>query len=277
VNFIGCDGDYDSSRIVLFGAPYDCTSSFRPGSRFAPAAIRTDSWGLELYSPYQNRALPKALLHDAGDLELPFGGPEPALGLIEDFCMGVLRDGKLPFMLGGEHLVTLGAVRAIVKKYSNLHILHFDAHADLRDKYLGQSLSHATVMRRCFDLTGTGRIFQFGIRSGDESEFLFSQNRTVMRRFDLMGLGAVMSSLRGVPVYVTIDLDVLDPSLFPGTGAPEAGGVSFTELLSALTSVLRLNVVGADVSELSPPYDQSGCSTAVACKIIREMLIALGS
>jgi len=274
-NFLGCDARYDDAKIVLFGAPYDCTSSFRPGSRFAPPAIRGDSYGLELFSPYQDKSLPENVVFDAGDLELPFGSPEPALAMIEDFCSEAMTDGKRPFMLGGEHLVTLGAVAAAVKKHPDLHILHLDAHTDLRDEYLGQPLSHATVIRRCFDLTGQGRIFQFGIRSGEEEEFAFAREHLVTRRFDLTGFVDVVSSLGNTPVYLTVDLDVLDPSAFPGTGTPEAGGVSFTELLAALLSVKPLNIVGLDVNELCPVYDPSGASTALACKLVRELLIAL--
>ena len=164
--FIGCDADYKTADTVLFGAPYDCTTSFRPGTRFASAAMRRESYGLELYSPYQGKELTDRRIFDSGDIELPFGAPEPALKMIEKRAAAVLKDGKRPFMLGGEHLVTLGAVRAAVKKFPDLHILHFDAHADLRDDYLGQKLSHACVLRRCHELVGDGKIYQFGIRSG---------------------------------------------------------------------------------------------------------------
>ncbi len=274
--FIGCDADYKTADTVLFGAPYDCTTSFRPGTRFASAAMRRESYGLELYSPYQGKELTDRRIFDSGDIELPFGSPEPALKMIEKRAATVLKDGKRPFMLGGEHLVTLGAVRAAVKKFPDLHILHFDAHADLRDDYLGQKLSHACVLRRCHELVGDGKIYQFGIRSGDKSEFVWGKEHVFTRLFDFEGLQNAFETLSGVPVYLTVDLDVLDPSVFPGTGTPEPGGVSFDALRKAVTDACRtLNVVAADVNELSPHYDASGASTAVACKIVREMLIAL--
>ena len=274
--FIGCDAAYKEADTVLFGAPYDCTTSFRPGARFASAAMRRESYGLELYSPYQGKELTDRKIFDGGDLELPFGAPEPMLRMIEKQAAGILKDGKRPFMLGGEHLVTLGAVRAAVKKFPDLHILHFDAHADLRDDYLGQKLSHACVLRRCHELVGDGKIYQFGIRSGDKSEFDWGRERVFTRLFDFEGLQNAFAALAGKPVYLTVDLDVLDPSVFPGTGTPEPGGVSFDALRKAVTDACgALNVVAADVNELSPHYDASGASTAVACKIVREMLIAL--
>ncbi len=274
--FIGCDGEYGDSKIVLFGAGFDGTTSFRAGTRFAPAAIRNDSFGLETYSPYQDKDMTDYSYFDSGDLELPLGNTERVLEDIEKRADIILRDGKLPFMIGGEHLVTLGAVRAAAKKYSDIHILHFDAHADLREDYLGEKLSHACVLRRCWELVGDGRIFQFGIRSGDREEFVFAKEHTFMQKFDFSGLENAVSSLRGKKVYLTVDLDVLDPSIFPGTGTPEAGGVTFDSLREAVTlACSELDIIGCDVNELSPPYDQSGVSTAVACKVIREMLLAL--
>ena len=274
--FLGCDADWEEARVVLYGAPYDSTTSFRPGTRFGSRAIRSESYGLELYSPYQDAELRGRVL-DSGDLELPFGDPAPALAMIEARAAEILQGGKVPFLLGGEHLVTLGAVRAAAKVHPDLHILHFDAHADLRADYLGSPLSHACVLRRCHELVGDGRIWQFGIRSGDKAEFDWGKGHVFTHKFDLEGLSEALDALQGKPVYLTVDLDVLDPSVFPGTGTPEPGGVSFDALRRAVTDACRrLNIVAADVNELSPHYDPSGISTAAACKIVREMLIALG-
>ena len=187
-NFIGCDSSYRAASIVLYGAPYDSTTSYRPGARFGPAAIRHESYGLETYSPYQNADLTDFDIFDSGDLELCFGSSESALADIEARAEEILQDGKFPLLLGGEHLVTLGAVRAAVKKYPDLHIVHFDAHADLRDDYLGAKLSHACVLRRCHELVGDGRIHQFCIRSGDRAEFEFAAQHTEMHKFDFTGL-----------------------------------------------------------------------------------------
>ena len=277
MNFIGADSTFEDSRIVIFGAPYDSTTSFRPGTRFGPAAVRSESFGIETYSPYQDRDLETDVaVHDAGDLELPFGAPDRALAMIEAKAYEILSAGKIPFLLGGEHLVSLGAVRAAVKKYPDLHIIHFDAHADLREDYLGVKLSHACVMRRCYDLLGDGRIWQFGIRSGTRDEFAFMREGHVTTEpFSVKTLSS-LSFPEGTPVYLTVDLDVLDPSEFPGTGTQEAGGLRFTELLSALTEILRrFNVVALDNVELSPGLDASGRSTALACKILREQLLSL--
>lgn len=278
--FIACDGEYEESKIVLFGAGFDGTTSFRPGTRFAPSAIRSESFGIETFSPYQNRDMTDYSYFDSGDLELPFGSVRRTIADIAMRSDIILKDGKLPFMIGGEHLVTLGSVMAVRDAAEamgeELYIVHFDAHADLRDEYLGQPLSHACVLRRCHELVGDGHIFQFGIRSGDREEFCFADEHTEMHKFSFEGLEETVRRLKGKKVYFTLDLDVLDPSVFPGTGTPEAGGVTFDELRKAVTLVCgELDIVGCDVNELSPHYDQSGASTAVACKIIREMLLAL--
>ena len=269
--FIGCDSEYSEARIVLYGAPFDSTTSFRPGARFGPAAMRHESFGLETYSPYQDADLTDCKVFDSGDMELCFGSSEAALADIEARAEEILADGKLPLLLGGEHLVTLGAVRAAVKKYPDLHIIHFDAHADFA------KLSHACVIRRCHELIGDGRIHQFCIRSGEREEFAFAKTHTRMQKFSFEGLEETVAQLKanGTPVYFTIDLDCLDPSAFAGTGTPEAGGVSFVQLLQALRTVAGANVIGADVNELAPMLDASGVSTATACKVLRELILAL--
>lgn len=274
--FMACDAEYEDAKTVLFGAPFDSTTSYRPGTRFGSRTIRQESFGVETYSPYQDKDMTDYSFFDSGDLELCFGSSEKALQDIEERTQTILEDGKRPFMMGGEHLVTLGAVRAVYKKYPDLHIVHFDAHADLREEYLGAQLSHAAVLKRCWELVGDGKIFQFGIRSGDREEFLWGKDHVFTNKFNFNGLEKIVESLKGKPVYFTLDLDVLDPSVFPGTGTPEPGGVTFNELRDAVELVCSsLNIVGCDVNELSPPYDPSGISAAAACKIVREMLLAL--
>lgn len=271
--FLGCENEYGEARIVLFGAPFDSTTSYRPGARSASAAMRGESFALETYSPYQDRDLEDVPVFDAGDLELCFGNTEKALEQIEEFAGRILQDGKKPCMVGGEHLVSLGAIRTVLKKHPDFAVLHFDAHADLRDDYLGERLSHASVMRRVWDLVGDGRIHQFGIRSGCREELAWGRGRVFTSMFGFEGLKETVEGLRGRPVYLSVDLDVLDPSIFPGTGTPEAGGVSFTELLEALLLTEGLRIVGMDVNELSPVLDPSGSSTLVACKVLRELLL----
>ena len=275
--FIGCESSFEEASVVLYGAPFDSTTSFRPGARFGPSAMRHESFGLETYSPYQDKDLMDISVFDSGDLELCFGSSEMALLDIEKRANEILHAGKFPLLLGGEHLVTLAAVRAVFHKYPDLHIIHFDAHADLRDDYLGAKLSHACVLRRCHELLGDNRIHLFCIRSGEREEFQFAAQHTDFHPFSFDGLQETVRELneKQVPVYFTIDLDCLDPSVFPGTGTPEAGGVSFLELLDAIRTVSQANVVGADVNELAPMLDASGVSTAAACKVLRELLLAI--
>ena len=299
--FIGCDKAYAKADTVIFGAPYDSTTSFRPGTRFGPNAMRAESFGIETYSMLQDKDLvDDTKVFDAGDIELPFGDPKPALKMIERQARRILDDGKRPFLLGGEHLVTLGAFRAVLAKYPDLVVIHFDAHADLREDYLGNPLSHACVLRRCHDLVGDGRIFQFGIRSGTREEFQFMKDGHVTTEpFADTTLERVVRKLarngkieqsnnrtieqsnnqtikQSPPVYLTIDMDVLDPSEFPGTGTQEAGGFSYPQLVRDMRLICsRLNVVAMDNVELNPGLDPTGRSTALACKFLRECLLSL--
>jgi agmatinase len=273
--FLGCEADYPDAEAVIFGAPFDATTSYRPGTRAASRTMRAESFSIETYSPYQDGDLTDFAIHDGGDLDLPFGNPARAISLIEAQTAAILADGKLPVMIGGEHLVTLGAVRAAAAHWPDLHIIHFDAHADIRDTYADEKLSHATVMRRCWEVVGDQRIFQFGIRSGERAEFIWGKEHLWCSRFDFGGLADVVRSLAGRPVYLTIDLDVLDPAVFPGTGTPEAGGVSFAALLGAIRLCAELKIVSCDITELSPPLDPSGIATATALKVLRELLIAI--
>ncbi|KYH34972.1 agmatinase [Clostridium tepidiprofundi DSM 19306] len=273
--FIGFDNEYEESDIVVFGSPFDGTTSFRPGTRFAPSIMRNESYGLETYSPYLDRDLEEVKVFDAGDLEFPFGNTEKVLNMIEKFTKDIIKDDKIPVMIGGEHLVTLPAVRAVYDKYKELYVIHFDAHTDLREDYLGEKLSHASVIRRVWDFVGDKRIYQFGIRSGEKYEFDWANEHTILNKFNCNGIEEAIKEIGDKPVYVTIDLDILDPSIFPGTGTIEPGGISFNDMMEAIRKIKVLNIVGADVVELSPHYDASGTSTAVACKVLRELVLAI--
>ena len=274
--FLGCDAEYKESGIVIFGAPFDSTTSYRPGTRFASKVMRAESYQIETYSPILDKDLTDKKIFDGGDLELCFGDTNSALNDIETFTEKIFDDKKFPLMIGGEHLVTLGAFRAALENFPNIAVIQLDAHTDLRDDYLGAKFSHATVIRRIHDLIGDGKIFQFGIRSGDREEFNFAAKHTRLQKFNFDGLEKVLDELQDTPVYLTIDLDVLDPSIFPGTGTPEPDGATVAELLAAIFKITdRVNVVAADLVELSPTYDPSGISTAAALKILREFLLAL--
>lgn len=273
--FIACESSYEEAQTVLFGAPYDSTTSYRPGTRFASRAIRSESFGLETYSPYQDKDLEEIQVFDSGDLELSFGRVDLALADIKARTQTILADNKRPFMIGGEHLVTLPAVEATFEKYPDLQVIQFDAHTDLREAYLDAKLSHATVIRRIHDFLGDGKIHQFGIRSGERAEFQFAKEHTNLHKYHLDGLKETVAALKDTPVYLTIDLDVFDPGVFPGTGTPEAGGIFFMEFVESLKLISQLNIVALDVNELSPTLDQSGASTAMACKVVRELLLAI--
>ena len=254
--FIGCDADYTDARIVLFGAPFDSTTSFRPGTRFAPHAIRSESFGLETYSPWQDRDLEDISVFDSGDIELCIGSADKALDQISERTSVILADGKIPFMIGGEHLVTLGAFREVFRKFPDVHIIHFDAHTDLRDDYLDVKLSHACVIRRCHDLVGDGRIHQFGIRSGERAEWRWARaGHTDLHPFSFDGLKETVAALGQVPVYFTIDLDVMDPSVFPGTGTPEYGGVTFMQLIEAIYTVCKGSNMSIASHDIQGPGD----------------------
>lgn len=276
LTFISCDSSYENSHIVLFGAPFDGTTTFRPGTRFAPPVIRQDSYGLETYSPYQDRDLEDYMISDFGDLELVFGNTSRAMDQIYEQTKEFLNDEKIPFMFGGEHLVSYGSIKACHEKYPDLHVLHFDAHTDLREEYMGEEFSHSSVMKLAHNFLGDDKIFQFGIRSGLKSEFEFAVGRIYQEKFGVESLAHIVKKLKDKPVYITIDLDILDPSVFPGTGTLEPGGITFKEMQAAIAEFQKLNnVIGCDVVELSPHYDQSGASNAVACKVIREVLVAI--
>lgn len=269
-NWMGHNSNYDSSDIVLLGLPFDGTVSYRSGSRFAPELIRLASWGLETYSPYFDSDLSDVNFHDIGDLDFPLGNTFKSLELIKNNVEQVYKDKKRIFCIGGEHLVTLPIIEQVSKFYSNLAVVQFDAHTDLRKNYLGEDMSHSTVMYHIGKIIGFENIKQIGIRSGTKEEFLLMDKYKTRLDFPEQ-----LSKLKNKNVYVSIDLDVLDPSIMSGTGTPEAGGFSFNDLMDWLKELNGLNIIGADVVELSPHYDASGASTAVATKVIRELLMCL--
>lgn len=269
-NWMGQNEDYNTSDIVMLGMPFDGTVSYRPGSRFAPEMIRLASWGLETYSPYFNKDLEDVNFHDIGDLDFPLGNTYKSLDLIEQNVEQIYKDAKKVFGIGGEHLVTLPTLKTISKHFDNLAVVHFDAHTDLRKEYLGEEMSHSAVIYHIGEIIGFENIKQIGIRSGMKEEF------DLMKKYNTqLTLPEQLQQLKGKNVFVTVDLDVLDPSIMSGTGTPEAGGLTFNELINWFKDLKGLNIIGADVVELAPHYDASGVSTAVATKVIRELLMCL--
>lgn len=274
--FLQAKENYDESRAVLIGVPMDFTVSFRPGTRMAPKKIREVSYGLEDYSPYLQDTLQNKSYYDAGDLDLPFGNVTKSLEIIEQATETILNDGKIPVFIGGEHLITYPIVRLVAKKYPELKVLQFDAHADLRDTFFDEKLSHATVMRRVCECIKKKHLYQYGIRSGVKEEFEYAKQYTNMNLVDVKGpFLESLEQIKGYPVYITIDIDVVDPGFAPGTGTPEPGGCSSKEILEVVSHFRDLNVVGFDIVEVSPLSDFSERTSLLAAKILREMLIIL--
>lgn len=273
--WLGATEDFNSANCVMTGLPYDGTCSFKPGTRFAPQEIRQASHGMESFSPVFNKDLSDIGFYDAGDLEFQYGNREDTLFKIERAARETFSHNKKWLGIGGEHLVTLPAVKACFEKYPDLSVIHFDAHADLTDAYLNEKLSHATVIRRITELIGAENLIQTGIRSGTKEEYEWIRENKTLYSSDEKFINRV-EKLNNTPVYLTIDLDVLDPSIFSGTGTPEPGGMSFNTLINRLIMLKNINIVGADVVELSPHYDNSGVSTITAAKIIRETLLLMG-
>lgn len=263
------------AEMVIYGAPYDSTSSYRPGARFAPQSIREASQGLETFSPSLNYDLADIRFCDDGDIELPFGNPEPVIDEIEKHTAQLIDEGKVPVMLGGEHTLTIGAVKAFIRHYSRLVLVVIDAHCDLRDSYLGQKFSHATTTRRCAEMVG--RIFLCGIRSGTKEEIEMGPKACeLFIPYDIPAKRVVLAA-GDVPVYLSVDLDVIDPAMFPGTSTPEPCGLGVVTLIEAVVTLARqLNIVGVDFVELCPPYDPTGISAISTAKVIKEFLIAKG-
>ncbi|AEH49662.1 agmatinase [Parageobacillus thermoglucosidasius] len=275
--FIKSHPDFAESEAVIYGMPMDWTVSYRPGSRFGPARIREVSIGLEEYSPYLDRELGEVKYFDAGDIPLPFGNAQRSLDMIEDFVDKILAADKFPLGIGGEHLVSWPVIKAVYKKYPDLAVIHMDAHTDLREQYEGEPLSHATPIRKVAELIGPTNVFSFGIRSGTKEEFQWAKdNGMYIAKFEVLEpLREVLPKLAGRPVYVTIDIDVLDPAHAPGTGTVDAGGITSKELLAAIHEIAKSNirVVGADLVEVAPIYDHSEQTANTASKLIREMIL----
>jgi agmatinase len=272
--YISANTSFEKSKGVILGCPYDGSASFRPGARFGPSAIRRASWGIETFSPYFQRDLSQCSIHDMGDLELPLGEKKISLGLIRNGLGKVLSEKKFPILLGGDHLITLPIIEEILTIYPHLHLLQIDAHTDLREDYLGEPLSHSTVMRKVVDHLGEGRLFQIGIRSGTEEEFKLARKMKSIVSLEPSSLSSTIKRLRNLPVYITLDLDVIDPSLLPGVGTPEPGGLNFQEFIFLLKKLQGLHVIGFDVVELTPDYDPTQVSSITASVVLREMILA---
>ena len=273
--FMGSRRDPSGCRVGLFGVPYDGTTSFRPGTRFGPAAIREVSQGLETYCPQLDLDLEDLVYADLGAVDIPYGAPEPVVKAVQRATQTVLDQGMRPLMLGGEHSISSGAVAAVAEKHPDLVMVQLDAHADLRDSWLGARHSHACAMRRCLEVLPSQQLLQLSIRSGTRPEFqeLRSSGRLMA---DIEALDAALQPLQGRPIYLTVDLDWFDPSVLPGTGTPEPGGFYWSDFAKLVIALQGHHLVAADVVELAPQLDSSGVSAVLAAKVTRSLLMLLG-
>jgi agmatinase len=276
--FMASSKSYENSDVVIVGVPMDFTCSFRPGTRFGPQKIREVSIGIEEYSVFMDRSLEDVSFYDCGDLDLPFGNVDKSLEMIGMSANEIIEDGKFPIFIGGEHLISVPVIKEIYKKYGNeLIVVQFDAHADLREGYLGCPNSHASAMRRLTEFMSGKNIFQFGIRSGTKDEFKYANVNTNLFKFDVLDpLLKVLPSFGDRPIYFTLDIDVADPAYVNGTGTPEPGGIDSRELLNAVHVFKDLNLIGFDLVEVSPVYDTSERTAVFASKIIRDIILMAG-
>ena len=272
--FISANAPFATSTAVILGCPFDGSASFRPGARFGPSAIRRASWGIETYSPYLKRDLTQLHIHDMGDLELPLGEKGLSLAMIGEAVRRILSAKKFPILLGGDHLISLPVVEEVRQVYPHLYIVHIDAHTDLREDYLGEVLSHSTVVRKIVDHLEKRRLFQIGIRSGTKEEFDLAKKMKSIVPTQPNSLRAMVRRIGKQPVYVTFDVDAMDPSLVPGVGTPEPGGLTFEAILAIFKELRPLRVVGFDLVELTPDYDPTQVSSVTASVILREMILA---
>jgi len=274
--FMAAKRDPSNCQVALFGVPYDGTTSFRPGTRFGPAAIREVSEGLETYCPQLDRDLEDLAFADLGAVDIPFGAPEPVLKLVREATARVLAQGLRPLMLGGEHSISSGAVAAVAERHPDLVLVQLDAHADLRESWLGTRHSHACAMRRCLDVLPSGNLLQLAIRSGTREEFqeLKASGRRIA---DAEALRRALNPLHGKPLYLTVDLDWFDPAVLPGTGTPEPGGFHWQDFAAVIDVLKQHQLVAADVVELAPQLDSSGISSVLAAKVTRSLLLLLGN
>jgi len=273
--YLGSRRDPAGCRVGLFGVPYDGTTSFRPGTRFGPAAIREVSSGLETYCPQLDRDLEELAFADLGAVAIPFGAPEPVVAAVGEATRAVLELGLAPLMLGGEHSISSGAVAAVAARHPDLVLVQLDAHADLRDTYLGSRHSHACAMRRCLEVLPSRTLLQIAIRSGTRPEF--AELRQSGRLVAIERMAEALQPHRGRPLYLTVDLDWFDPGVLSGTGTPEPGGFLWSHFAALVEELRHHQLVAADVVELAPQLDSSGVSAVLAAKVVRSLLLLLGA
>ena len=277
--YMGAKRSPENCSIGIFGVNYDGTCSFKPGARFGPEAIRQVSSCLETYCPKIKKDLEDIMYVDFGSILIDKNDSKSVIESVKSATNYLISKRLSPIMLGGEHSITRGAIEALVKKYPDLILVQLDAHADLRESYMGNEHNHACTMKRCLDILPQKKIFQVGIRSGTKEEYKFMIENNQLVDFQTgknsQELEKAILPYKNSPIYLTIDLDWFDPSLLSGTGTPEPGGFFWSDFEVILKTLKSLNIVASDIVELSPDIDSSGVSSVVAAKVLRSLIMIL--
>jgi len=285
--FGGFEVDRGRARFSLIGFPFDSTSSHRSGQRYGPLFVREASMNIESNGYSVDGFIEDVPVYDEGDLAVVHGDPVESVERLSKVVSEVVGEGKRVVVIGGEHVATIGVIRGLRALGVKPCILAFDAHLDLRFEYLGVKYSHACVMRRALEILGDIQLTYVGVRAYSREELEIARSKRnieiiTVRAVETLGLANVVAQVRRSlskceSIYVTIDMDVYDPSHAPGVGNPEPGGLSARELLPVVAGVIDERVVGIDVVEVTPPYDQGGVTSVLAAKTLQEALIALNN
>lgn len=275
--FITCRPDPAGAAVVIYGIPFEGRVNQRKGAALGPGAIRRASDLLETYVPALGLDLADLALADAGDVFVPDAEPRAALTAIGRDLDGVLDPRQRWVFLGGDHTVTAPIVGAALRRHPDLRVVQFDAHPDLRREFLGESWNYASAMTRVLDHLPPERLYQVGLRTGDREEWLPPRGTRVFPGWTVPVAEAAAQVAADVgphPLYVTLDIDVLDPTVAPGTGSPEPGGIAVADLLAALRQLGTARIVGLDLVEVSPLWDPSGRTAVTAAAILREAILS---
>ncbi len=278
-NFMGSRDINDNCSIGIFGVNYDGTTSYKPGTRFGPHAIRNVSQSLETYCPLLKKDLNEIKYFDAGSLKVNINCTQSVIKTVKLATESFIKSNLKPLVLGGEHSITIGIIEALIQKYPNLILIQLDAHADLRESYQDNKFSHACTIKRCIEILPTEKVFQVGIRSGTKEEFKIMNNNNQLINLKAgeskSKLKKALDPYKEYPIYLTIDLDWFDPSLLSGTGTPEPGGFFWDDFEEIIQILKSFQLVGGDIVELSPDIDNSGVSSIVAAKATRTLIMTL--
>ncbi len=273
--FIACTRSLPEARIVFFGIPFEGTVNLRKGAQRGPLDLRLASDSIETYSPQLGRDLEDLAMADLGDCELPAGPPRAQLDAARQEMSRFWHPGLRPVMLGGDHTATLPVLEVLASAIAELRVLHLDAHPDTRAEFMGERFNYASAMARVMEVVPPERVFQVGMRTGSREEFerrhpnFFPATTHVPA--DAVRL--ILPELRRHPVYVTIDIDILDPSEAPGTGSPEPGGLRVPELVEIIRILEAVEVVGTDLVEVAHAHDPSGRTGIAGSWILREAIL----